>query len=113
MSKKMSPFDAGYLAGNAADSPMDDFEMSMRHDDFIVGYIVGHSEIRSFRVASHHFAARVAGELGYLYNVPPSRLLPHFEFDAELCDELQQAYAHAADAAAEDAANYDYVDNEN
>ncbi|RCJ05638.1 DUF2623 family protein [Cupriavidus necator] len=102
MSEKMTPFQAGELAGNEADVPMDAFEMSQRHDDFIIGYIVGYSEMESFRQARPSVAAMTAGELGYRYNAPFNTLLPHMGFDAELRKEMAKAYAVAAKTAAEE-----------
>lgn len=97
-----TPFEAGYVAGISDDVPMDDFEMSMRHNDFVIGYIVGHSESESFRAASSSVAAWTAGELAFRYNVPLKTLIPRLGFDTELRAELRQAYRDAAESAAQD-----------
>lgn len=102
MSTKISAFEVGHLTGASADEPMEPFEMSMRHDDFIVGYIVGYSEMESFRAASPRVAAISAGALAHRYNIPLKTLLPHLGFDAELLEELRQAHADALENSAED-----------
>lgn len=113
MSKKMTPFEAGHLAGASADAPMDDFEMSTRHDDFIVGYIVAYSKGESVRLASREVEAMTAGELAYCYNVSLQTLLPHLQFDEELRKELRQAYADSARANAEDESFDEDAEDEN
>jgi hypothetical protein len=97
-----TPYEAGYVAGVTDDIAMDDFDMSMRHKEFIIGYIVGHSVSESVRVASPRFGAWTAGELGYRYNVPLKTLMPHLGFDAELREAFRQAYHDAAERTEED-----------
>lgn len=109
----MTPYQAGHLAGSEADAPMDDFEMSRCHDDFVIGYIVGHSEMESFRAASPLVAAMTAGEMGYQYNVSYNSLLPYLRFDAELSERLRDAYTDAAESAAEDRCREDDEDEDN
>ena len=92
MAQHLSPYEAGFQAGQAAEVSMSAFEMSPYVRDFTVGYIVGYSSMQSFRMASHDVAAWSAGELGCRYRISADELLPHLGFDSELTHQLHQTY---------------------
>lgn len=92
MAQHLSPYAAGYQAGQAAEVSMSAFEMSPYLREFTVGYIVGYSCMQSFRMASQDVAAWSAGELGYRYRISADELLPHLGFDRELTQRLRQAF---------------------
>lgn len=88
-------YQAGYKAGLNADQPFGAFEMSQFVDDYVLGYVVGYSEIVSFRQALPVAWAWQAGELGRLYRVPLRDLAQFIgpeDFDGSMRRALRESY---------------------
>lgn len=84
-------YQAGYTAGLNANQPLGAFEMSQ----YVDGYVLGYSEVVSFRQASPMVWAWQAGELGHLYRVPLRDLEKFIEpddFDGSMLDALRDSY---------------------
>ena len=99
-------FRAGHQDGINADQPMGDFEMFQYVDDYVLGYVVGYSEMVSFQQASPMAWSWQAGELGRLYRVPLQELErfidPQEDFDGSLRRALRDSYHEAGQSPDDD-----------
>lgn len=75
---------AGTKAGTNARTPMSSFEMFQYNENFVIGYIAGHSFAESVRMASPTAAAVTVGTLAHEYQQDINVVCQHMGFSHEL-----------------------------
>ncbi|CAB5514411.1 hypothetical protein LMG26857_03470 [Achromobacter anxifer] len=89
-------FDAGYKVGLITKvAPEDPYEMSTFHDDYKIGFILGHSYSQGVQAASGIMDAMTAGELAFRYHVPVRQVLDMAGYDGEQVRIFEDAYRQA------------------
>lgn len=88
----MSLYELGYKDGKNAKFAPDAFDMSTYEDDYKIGFIVGFSEMESFRQAMPDGFVWSAAELAYRYGVSVRNLLQRLDLDEEDTRRFHEAY---------------------